>query len=237
MKTKTPKARVMSSATPRTKAATSFYEAMDRQNSFYYVEPEDMAKLETELAEAKAIHAELEDRHLQLILARSCGYPSEIPASERAMQAHAVQSLHAELARLRAEVERLSKQLRDEESWWKEKHDYQARAERAEVEVERLTVADHAWRTAAKFDAHNAEVLRAEIGRLNTQIATHIRERDGYYEGSVSLRTRAEKAETALTNAKKDSERLNRLLDHNVIRFFASYSDRAAIDSAKGTSP
>lgn len=38
-----------------------------------------------------------------------------------------------EAQRLRDEVERLTKQNRDEESWWKEKHDYKARAERAEA--------------------------------------------------------------------------------------------------------
>jgi len=40
--------------TPRTKAATRFYEALDRLNSFYYVDVDDMAEIELELAAERA---------------------------------------------------------------------------------------------------------------------------------------------------------------------------------------
>lgn len=40
--------------TPRTKAATRFYEGLDRSNSFYYVDVDDMAEIELELAAERA---------------------------------------------------------------------------------------------------------------------------------------------------------------------------------------
>lgn len=49
----------VSAPTPRTKAATRFYEGRDRLSSFDYVDPDDMAEIELELAKERARVAEL----------------------------------------------------------------------------------------------------------------------------------------------------------------------------------
>ena len=145
------------SATPRTDAATNY---CDASPVMPWVDADFARTLETELAEAKAecerlrakqpiasdlrqfdlvrfMRQELHAAHLitdeeygwlcmESPMAHGAGSPSP-----RRLEGY--DKLAAELARLRAEVERLTAQNRDEESWWREKHDYQARAERAEL--------------------------------------------------------------------------------------------------------
>ena len=84
-----------------------------------------------------------------------------LPAKLSCYEAVAVS---AELARLRAEVERLTKQNRDEESWWKEKHDYQARAERFEAELKQMQSSALTWArfAAVKADGEDVAKQRAE---------------------------------------------------------------------------
>jgi hypothetical protein len=100
-------------------------------------------------ADLKRRFDELENRHLRLIHDKSVSYASEVPASERAMMQHTVQSLHDERNEWRTSATRA----------WDEREQL-----RAEVEEKRnlLSVAIK----SAGDQAERAERAEAVLGKL-----------------------------------------------------------------------
>lgn len=89
-----------------------------------------------------------------------------------------LQQSRAEVATLTADLEREKNARRDEESWWKERHDYKDRAERAEAEVAtlngKLSAAEHlvgSYRSL--MDVANAQLTAAQkdTARLSDELA------------------------------------------------------------------
>ncbi len=61
---------------------------------------------------------------------------------------------------------------RDEESWWKEKHDYQARAEKAEASLAAARAEIQEWKTVRAWAADQREqALKTELAAANARIA------------------------------------------------------------------
>jgi hypothetical protein len=152
----------------------------------------------------------------QAVWKTHCGFSNEDEATEAVCDFRDLSNtLERELAAAKEEFARFK------ESTWE--HFEYNRKHAVARSIERDNDKDELTRLRAEVERLEACTVDAEMYRENREWAEKATERAKIAEA------RAEKAEASLA---KEKARIDWLLEDNIVRFSASYSDRAAIDAA-----